>query len=158
MDNLFYIILGIVWVVYSIYTARQKALKKSQSQGMPAKGPSQSSPIPFPGGSGTGKSMLDDILRELTGELRPVPKPVSYENEPAKPRPAPSYTIPVQEVKAGSTTNISGLSTGIAGKTTQNIQKSTQKQEQLKEKFPYSKKFNLREALIYSEIMNRKYF
>ena len=77
MENLIYILIGIAWVAYSLYSARQKAIQKQA--GMPPRGPSQSSPLPIPGNQGEGKSLFDDILRELTGESKPVPQPVSQD-------------------------------------------------------------------------------
>ncbi|MFA5970808.1 MAG: hypothetical protein WC780_00555 [Lentimicrobiaceae bacterium] len=35
MDNVIYILIGIAWIAYSLYSARQKAIQKQQSQGMP---------------------------------------------------------------------------------------------------------------------------
>jgi len=48
MENLIYILIGIAWVAYALYSARQKAIKK-QSAGMPPRGPSQSSPLSISG-------------------------------------------------------------------------------------------------------------
>ena len=94
MENLIYIIIGIAWVAYSLYSARQKAIQKQQSAGLPPQGPSQSSPLPIPGNQGGGKTLLEDIFRELTGEPKPIPQVIKQD--------VPDKTV---KPKYGSETN-----------------------------------------------------
>lgn len=159
MENFIYILIGIAWVAYSLYSARQKAIQKQQSTGLPPSGPSSSSPLPIPGNQGGGKSIFDEILREITGELKPVPQPV------AQP------VVPVKQTKAK---NISELNqtyddhSGYKFITNPSVEpsrtdvgnnwKAMELQEYLANEQSISSKFNLREAVIYSELLNRKYF
>jgi len=64
--------MGIAWVAYSLYSARQKTIQKQQSSGLLPVGLSQPSPLPVPGNQVGGRSLLDEILREITGETKAV--------------------------------------------------------------------------------------
>ena len=159
MKNLIYILIGIAWVAYSLYSTRQKAIRKQQSAGMPPTGPSQSSPLPLPGNQGGGKSLLDDILRELTGESRPVPQQ------------AVQPVMPVKQVKPKNVSELNQTYEGHSGYkfiTSPSIDssrtdlgnnwKEQEMREQLTKEHQLTHKFDLREAVIYSELLNRKYF
>ena len=154
MEDYLYIIIGIVWVVYSIYSSRQKILKK-QSQGAPPGKPSQSSPLPIPGGG--GKTLLEDILREFTGE----PAPATVINQPEN-----SARVPNQELLQ---TNNPGKSSSVQSNLPETTPDYLQKepstsvkthtiQKQVTKNESFARKFNLREAVIFSELLNRKYF
>lgn len=158
MENLIYILIGIAWVAYSLYSARQKAIKKQQSPGLPAQGPSQSSPLPIPGNQGGGKMLFEDLLRELTGE----PKHMPVYPEPEKYK-VPDYrqsgleTIePEISSKPFSYTSTSSpdFSTVSKKTTAQTIDFS----EQTAKSIDFTKKFDLREAVIFSELLKPKYF
>jgi len=153
MEDYLYIIIGIAWVAYSIYTSRQKALKK-QAQGRPTGEPSQSTTLP----GGGGKTLFEDILRELTGEpapAAPATQPANtakyppYEefqqtNDTYKSSPVqPNYSVPVSEYAKKEQT---------PANKTHPVNKQVIKNESL------VRKFNLREAVIFSELLNRKYF
>lgn len=62
-------------------------------------GASESSPLPIPGNQGEGKSLLDEILREFTGESKPVPQQVSQPVVPAKPKLSERVTSAVNRKK-----------------------------------------------------------
>jgi hypothetical protein len=159
MENLIYIIIGILWVAYSLYTARQKAIQKQQNAGLPPVGPSQSSPLPIPGNQNGGKSLLDEILREFTGETRPVQQV-----------PQTVVTPPVPE-KSKNVSDLNGKYEGFSNykfetgppaefsfNDRQNSQKSSEIVEQIRNTENISKTFDLRDAVIFSELLNRKYF
>lgn len=158
MENLIYIVIGVAWVAYSLYTTRQKAIQKQQSAGMPPSGPSQSSPLPIPGNQGGGKTLFEDIFRELTGELRPVSQ--------SAPPVAPVASAKPQMV--ASTNDASNSSKGYqfisdvppdrSRMDPENTGKSTVNHEQKSKDESITKNFNLREAVIFSELLNRKYF
>lgn len=161
MENLIYVLLGIAWVAYSLYSARQKAIQKQQSAGLPPREPSQSSPLPIPGGS--GKSIFDEILRELSGEPKPVPQPV--------PQPVVQPVVPVKQTKPKNVSEMNRSYDDHSGYkfiTSPSFDSShtdlgnkwnTQEhsEDSVNEK-PLSNKFDLRQAVIYSELLNRKYF
>jgi hypothetical protein len=153
MENYLYIIIGIVWVIYSIYNTRQKALRKQQSQGLPPQGPSESSPMPGTG----GKSLLDDILRELTGE-DPAPKA----SQPAKTYEQyqgveVQHTIEPQKSSVAAS-NFTEIRSVFPLSESKNEPKTHQLTEKRTKIIGLSRKFNLREAVIFSELLNRKYF
>jgi hypothetical protein len=164
MENLIYILIGIAWVAYSLYSARQKAIQKQQKAGMPPAGPSQSSPLPIPGSQGEGKSLFDEILRELTGEPRtvtPVNQPVILHQPP----------ITKQAVKEKQKSELNQKYEGYSGykfvptvttdfpRNEEDDARNAKAQAgQLKNDESISKGFNLREAVIYSELLNPKYF
>lgn len=157
MENLIYIIIGIAWVAYSLYSARQKAMQKQQSAGMPPQGPSQSSPLPIPGNQGGGKSLLDEILRELTGEQKPaqqtarpvvVPAPVSYSKSSAEVKPV---------MGTDKYNKVTEIYTDTRKMEPENARKIHGQAVHITKDESHESWFNLREAVIYSEILNRKY-
>jgi hypothetical protein len=157
MENLIYILIGIAWVAYSLYTARQKAIQKQQSSGMPPSGPSQSSPLPIPGSQGGGKSLFDDILRELTGESKPIPQVQKPVIQPSvKPRNVSELNV-TYEGHTGYKF-ISDVPADFPWNEAAKSQKSQEIVEQTSNIKNISKNFDLRDAVIFSELLNRKYF
>lgn len=158
MENLIYILIGIAWVGYSLYSARQKAIQKQQSAGLPPGGPSQSSPLPIPGNQGGGKSLFDDILRELNGESKPVPqvqKPVMPINQGFPENTAERS----QKYEKRSELNfVSGMPAESPLSTQTMVRKSQPGPLKITKKNIVTKRFNLRDAVIYNELLNRKYF
>lgn len=158
MENLIYILIGIAWVAYSLYSARQKAIQKQQKAGMPPAGPSESSPLPIPRSQGEGKSLFDEILRELTGEPRPVPQvsrpvvtpvPASYQKSNAE------YESFKESTRY---TPVSNLQADFPRNESEDMLKTQKLAEQITKDESPERRFNLREAVIYSELLNRKYF
>lgn len=164
MENIFYILIGIAWVAYSLYSARQKAMQKQQSAGLPPRGPSQSSPLPIPGNQDGGKSLLEDIFRELTGETRPdrqVNQPVVVAQ--------PVEAKQVQKEKKFSERGekyegysgykfVSNTETEYTTRDAEGDRTRTDKSEHFVKKDDGIENFDLRKAVIYSELLNRKYF
>jgi hypothetical protein len=159
MENLIYILIGIAWVAYSLYSARQKAIQK-QSAGMPPRGPSQSSPLPIPGNQGQGKSLFDDILRELTGELKPIQQPVSQPVIPVKQKPVEKDVSLLNQKYEGYSGYkfITNVNTDFPRNNEDDARNSKKQEDQSIKEVGISRGFNLREAVIYSELLNRKYF
>jgi hypothetical protein len=158
MGDYIYILIGIIWVIYSLYSASQKAAQKKQNSGLPPSGPSQSSPLPIPGNQGGGKSLLEDIFRELSGESKPI-------QQAEKPAPIQTVVQPVQvkhvakPVKSSAQYDrISGYAANYTQKEVQSDRISGANEEQPYKNESYTKKFDLREAVIFSELLNRKYF
>jgi hypothetical protein len=159
MDNLIYILIGIAWVAYSLYTARQKAIQRQQSTGLPPRGPSQSSPLPIPGNQSGGKTLFEDIFRELSGEPRPVPQPVSQPVTPVKHVKPKDVSELNQRYEGHSGYKfISGVQTNFPRNEAEHEQKKQQMHEKLTSDENLPKRFDLREAVIFSELLNRKYF
>jgi len=153
MEDYLYVIIGIAWVAYSIYNSRQKALKK-QAQRRPGGEPSQSTTLP---GSG-GKTLFEDILRELSGEPAPTVPASQPVNTPKYPtydeflqtnnsKKSSSYQANFRESKVEDTRK-----EPVTAIKTHSDNKQVTKNESL------ARKFNLREAVIFSELLNRKYF
>jgi hypothetical protein len=153
MEDYLYIIIGIAWVAYSIYNSRQKALKK-QAQNRPGGEPSQSTTMP----GGGGKTLFEDILRELTGE----PAPATPATQPANTAKYPPY----EEFQQ---TNDTYKSSTVKPNIRESIADYTRKEpataikthsdnKQVTKNESLARKFNLREAVIFSELLNRKYF
>jgi len=158
LENSIYIILGIIWVIYSLYSARQKALQKQQSKGIPPTGPSHSSPLPIPGNKGGEKSIFDEIFRELSGIPPAAPQPVKSYTPPETFKPTSSYT-PIQP-SAKNTENAiyTGITSEFQSDTNNKDLKTNQIRDHLTQNRNNTKNFDLREAVIYSELLNRKYF
>jgi len=158
MENLIYILIGIAWVGYSLYSARQKAFQKQQSAGLPPAGPSQSSPLPIPGNQSGGKGLFDDILRELSGETRPVPqvqKPIMPINQGF---PGNNADISQKYEKHSESDFLSSIPTESPRSTSTMVKKSQPDPLKITKEIIVTKKFNLRDAVIYSELLNKKYF
>jgi len=164
MENLIYILIGIAWVAYSVYSARQKAIQKQQSAGMPPSGPSQSSPLPIPGNQTGGKNLLDEILRELSGEPRtvaPVSQPViinqpAVTKQPVKEKQKSEYNQKYEGYSGYEF--VPSVSTDFPRNEEDDARSAKALAGQLKKDEPILKGFNLREAVIYSELLNPKYF
>jgi len=156
MENFIYILIGIAWVAYSLYSARQKAIQKQQSSGLPPRGPSQSSPLPIPGNQGGGKSLLDDILREFSGDSRPVPQVVDKPLIPKQQKIVPE-SGPKNEVSSRYKLITDGPSDLLMNESEHDWEKQ-EHPGQMRKGDGASKRFDLREAVIYSELLNPKYF
>ena len=154
MENFFYILVGLVWVGYSIYNAKQKALQKQQSSGLPPRGPSQSSPLPIPGSQSGGKSVFEDIFRELTSE----PKPIPQEKAPLiVPKPIKPKNVSELDVEYEGYSGYKFI-TGVAQESSPSTYVNSIHPEQNTNNEPITKRFDLREAVIFSELLTRKYF
>ena len=107
--------------------------------------------------------MFDDILRELTGESRPVPQQV------VEPRVQP--VMPVTQAKrenidtSGQTYEgrsayqyINSAQTDFTKNSSEHEWKAHEEQQSHPDDENHSIGFNLRRAVIYSELLNRKYF
>jgi hypothetical protein len=153
MEDYLYIIIGIAWVAYSIYTSRQKALKK-QAQGRPSGEPSQSTPLP----GGGGKTLFEDIFRELTGEPAPAP-PLTQPANPANYPPYEEFQQTNDKYKSSYVTpNFKESVSDYSPKEPESALKTHSVNKQVTKNESLARKFNLREAVIFSELLNRKYF
>jgi hypothetical protein len=156
MDDLLYVLLGIARVGYSLYSARQKALKK-QSGEIPPDIPTESSPLPIPGNTGKGRSILEDIFNEMQGH-QPPPEPA--------PQKVPTPIVsPYQNHYTTSANNlpeeVEKSEIEYAKRLAQMAKKAKNSHEndrQVLKDENFVQNFNLRDAVIFSELLNRKYF
>jgi len=157
MDDLIYVLIGIAWIGYSLYSASKKSAARKQATGVPTNRPSTSSPLPIPRTEGSGRTLFEEIFSEIAGEQKPVapvPQPVLKQPQ------VKSYQKMQQMMEsAGSPETIynevnSNLIHRTDKATTEKIPALPDietKQEGL------ARNFNLRDAVIFSEILNRKY-
>lgn len=158
MENFIYILIGIAWVAYSLYSARQKAIQKQQSTGLPPQGPSQSSPLPIPGNQSEGKSLFDDILRELTGDSRPVPQVARPVIDSAPPSYKQSAEAPETRKDSTRYSSISDSQAVFPRNEAEDNRINEINAAKLSKAEDIPIKFDLRKAVIYSELLNPKYF
>jgi hypothetical protein len=156
MENLLYVLLGILWVAYSLYSAKQKASQKQKHSTIPPKGPSHSSPLPLP--EGEGRSILEELFRGLSGETSQASreiKPVILENKPFSQneiesnQPFPGYS---------GYKFVTNSNTDSSIKVQANAFEEHANEEDITKKKEFKEKFDLRQAVIFSELLNRKYF
>ena len=140
-EDFFYILVGLVWVAYSIYKGVQK--KKAQSN---------------PSEKVKKKSVLETLMDEFLEKEEPVqPEPIVYETPPQNiefEKKKDPEIFSYDDVYEESNYNaISDVSTEKP-KTKTNL-KTKLKTSPKKAKTP---RFNLRKAVIYSELLNSRYF
>ena len=163
MDDLLYILIGVAWVAYSLYSNKQKQDRKKaarENQGAPQ------TPEPRP-----VRSILEEIL--LGGEVKPLLRPEEtemeeeefepeYKPDPVKPvnykteTEAKSLEVIVDEVPANY------FEKEYAGRKDNNeevawINKETDNETE-EWSFTIAGDFDVRKAVIYAEILNPRYF
>jgi len=150
MEDYIYILLGVVWIIYAVYRANQK---KKAKQRTPETEPTS--------GSETQNEMRSLLEGILTGEVTNAPKPSSYIDESlsAITEVQPEYenvdiktdykldTIPIEERERLVEDEYLELSFS------QIFNNEDSEQELEREDID----FDLRKAIIYSEILNRPY-
>lgn len=147
MENLLYVLLGILWVAYSLYSAKQKTIQKQKKLQNPDQEPSSSSPLPIPGSE--GKSVFDEIIRELTGN----PGSIQQKAEPVK-QEQPNRSVLIHEFNKP----IDDFEHKKTISEPLNIQPGNIITKEVFESKEIEVKFDLRQAVIFSELLNRKYF
>ena len=140
-EDFFYILVGLVWVAYSIYKGIQK--KKSQSN---------------PSEKVKKKSVLETLMDEFLEKKEPVqPEPIVYE--------APSQDIEFEEKSDPEVFSYDDIYEESNYNAVSDVYKEKPKTKtNLKTKLKITPKkvktprFNLRKAVIYSELLNSRYF
>lgn len=149
-EDYLYILLGIIWVAFSIYKGVQK--KKSLSKSPENTEPAESQE--------PKKSFFDDFLNQIITENEPVPY------EPVVEEQAFSDTVisdKAEEEKIFSYDDVAEESNFKEENSVYEIEPAAEigfqqeLQSHLKGKNKQSN-FDLRKAIIYSEILNRRYF
>lgn len=151
MDDLIYILVGIAWVAYSIYSARQKKkMKEERERTVPQAEPAYE---PEPATSPT-RSIFEEIfkeagLEEFDNELEEIVKPVAAKI-PATPQYF-TYEDTNVEIKAAEDLIIKEAPAFSEHFIAENVP-----YHEMKEK-THSNIFDLRKAVIYSAILERPY-
>lgn len=150
LEDFIYIIFGIIWIAYSIYRGTQKSKQNSKSVKQ-----SENEEVKKP--KTAFKSFFEEILED---EEKPLPFDEQKVNvSPFKPRvfeePAEkelfSYDESYKESNFEEETGVYNTNTDVEDKTgSQKSAKPTKNQRK-----PY---IDLRKAVVYSEILNRRYF
>lgn len=149
-EDYLYILIGLIWVAFSIYKGVQK--KKSLSES-PQKAEPADSKEPK-------KSFFDDFLNQIITENEPVPyEPLVEEQafsdtaitDKAQEEKIFSYDDVVEESNFKDENSVYEIEPAVE------IGFQQELQSHLKGKNKQSK-FDLRKAIIYSEILNRRYF
>jgi hypothetical protein len=146
-EDYLYIIIGLVWVAFSIYKGAQK--KKSL-----AKTPQQSEEGEV---QKKKKSFFDEFLSEIIKDDEPVPnESIEVEEKFREP-------VIVEQDKVFSYDDIVEESNVIVESNVYEVKPTTDLnfQQELKSHLKSKKeqpRFDLRKAIIYSEILNRRYF
>ncbi len=162
MDDILYILIGVAWVAYSLYSNKQKQDRKKaarENQGVPQ------TPEPRP-----VRSILEEIL--LGGEVKPLLQPEETELEEEI---EPEYK-PVTAKTANTRTETEAKSLEVivdevpanyfekeyAGRKDNNEEVAWIKKETDNEteewSFTIAGDFDIKKAVIYAEILNPRYF
>lgn len=159
MDDFLYIIIGIIWVVYSLYTNKQKQDKKRAMRDARSGAPQAETP--------PVRSLLEEILM---GELRPPQPRPEAEEEHYEPEYRPTIEANSSETivtEAESQEEIreevsaSYFETQYANrKSGDDVERVTQKHiliEEDENMHETEAEFDLKTAVIYAEILNPRY-
>ena len=149
MEDLIYLILLIAWAAFALYRRSQKknaTIRKAPAQPEPEQ---DFKPLPT----------LQEILfgEEESGKPGPAPRPVTWQDE-GKYSPEPLETDFEREYKTMGITSVEG-----SGKATRSmdIQRTKIQKDEISDEIAKGDNreevFDLRQAVIYSEILNRPY-
>jgi hypothetical protein len=148
MDDFIYLIALIAWVVFAFYRKSQKKSASAREAQREFKPQNESDPM----------STLEEILlgKEPAVEAKPVPEPKAYTTDGIPP--VLSETAFEKEYNLMGITSIEEMDKPLVAKKT----KHTEKQDdeiflEEAEVEDWMARVNLRQAVIYSEILNRPY-
>ncbi|PKP03082.1 MAG: hypothetical protein CVU14_02420 [Bacteroidetes bacterium HGW-Bacteroidetes-9] len=161
MDDLLYILIGVAWVAYSLYTNKQKQDRKKaarENQGNPQ--PQQPHPV---------RSILEEIL--MGGEVKPLTHPEEDEFEDFETEPKTVLAAPVKYTTETEAKSLEVIEDEVpvnyfekeyAGRKDNNEEVAWIKKETDKEieewSFTIAGDFDVKKAVIYAEILNPRYF
>lgn len=163
MDDFLYIIIGVIWVAYSLYNNKQKQDRKKAAREAQGNMPRQAEPPPK-------RSFLEEILM---GEMRPEPVPVESDEDEYEPefKPAPVMTSSekfkteaqsletiTEEVPANYFEHQYATRKDEAGNITEMKAESEAEHENEESGIGIADEFDLKTAVIYTEILNPRYF
>ncbi len=139
MDNFFYILIGVLWVAISLYNKSEKKKKLAQQKAAPEK--PASDPL----------TVLRELILEETSEK---PKPTFIPVEVQRPQKTKKTTERAAKYSKYDFRDDAGSYFNEGEKTTPQI-KTNESEESLGEN--YLDEFDLKKAMIYSEIMRAPY-
>ena len=164
MDNFLYIIIGVIWVAFSLYNNKQKQDRKRAASQAQGNTPPQAVPPPK-------RSFLEEILM---GELRPEQFPVEVEEEEEyKPEVKPKHILKDTDKYKTEAQSLEVITEEVpenyfehqyATRKDEKGNISEMKTEALAEggieesDLRIAGEFDLRTAVIYAEILNPRYF
>ncbi|MBK6962629.1 MAG: hypothetical protein IPH20_01500 [Bacteroidales bacterium] len=162
MDDFLYIIIGVVWVAYSLYNNKQKQDRKKAAREAGGNTPPEASPR-------KARSILEEILM---GEMRPEPIPaeieeVEYEREtravpvdkPVKKfkTEAESLEVITEEVPANYFEHEYATRKDEKGNISEIKAELKEEEESEESDLRIAGEFDLKTAVIYAEILNPRY-
>jgi hypothetical protein len=150
VEDLIYILIGVVWIAFSIYKGMQK---KKQQTPPPDDVDYDYEPEPEPEKK---KTAFESFLDEILVEEEPVPyKPVEYEPvSESTPETKPTEKIFSYDDYYEESNVQEGFEVYKGADTQSTIKKQPLSTSHKKRRKPH---FNLRKAVIYSEILKRPY-
>lgn len=163
MDDFLYIIIGVIWVAFSLYNNKQKQDRKKAAREAQGNIPRQAEPPPK-------RSFLEEILM---GEMRPEPVPVEPDEDDYEPvfKPTPVMTSSekfkteaqsletiTEEVPANYFEHQYSTRKDEAGNITEMKAESKTEHENEESGIGIAGEFDLKTAVIYTEILNPRYF
>jgi hypothetical protein len=165
MDDFLYIIIGIIWVVYSLYANKQKQQKKRMLEEQRRQ---QQSGEVVQQEPSRPRSIIEQILDPEPEVITPE---AEYYEEETSPQEAYSYETPDYNTPAPAYQSLESLAEEISVNYFEN-QYASRKEENyydkkemsesanytgVKEQDELLEEFDLRKAVIYSEILNPRY-
>ena len=158
MEDFLFIIIGIVWLVYSFYNSKQKAQRKQAAQ--QARKNSPETPVPAP-----PRSFLEELLDPQPPVIQPTIEPEEGWEEPTTFYPvADEVTIrpeaqsleTIEEEISESYFDRQYAERNRVNENQRVIQRVEAAPEMLVEEI-IDEEFDLRKAVIYTEILNPRY-
>jgi hypothetical protein len=165
MDDFLYIIIGIIWVVYSLYANKQKQQKKRMLEEQRRQ---QQAGEVVQDGPSRPRSIIEQILDPDPEVITPE---AEYYEEETSPQEAYSYETPDNNTPAPAYQSLESVAEEISANYFEN-QYASRKEENyydnkemsesanytgVKEQDDLLEEFDLRKAVIYSEILNPRY-
>jgi hypothetical protein len=163
MDDFLYIIIGVIWVAYSLYSNKQKQdRKKAAREAQQGNAPQQAAPPPR-------RSFLEEILM---GEMRPEAAPHEPEEDEYEPEFEPQQVMTSSEKIKTEAQSLETITEEVpanyfehqyatrkdeAGNITEGKAVSMEEDENEEFSMENDRGFDLKTAVVYAEILNPRY-
>ncbi|HAH57277.1 MAG: hypothetical protein KUL83_06330 [Lentimicrobium sp.] len=155
MEDFLFIIIGIVWLVYSFYNSKQKAQRKQAEKQARSNGPATPTPVPK-------RSFLEELLDPEPPVVRPVVDPEEAWEESYSPAQEAEMLAEAQSLEkieeeyTDSYFERQYADRNRVSETERVIERVTEEPVILVEEI-IEEEFDLRKAVIYAEILNPRY-